>query len=94
MSKFDKNVELEAGSYIVTFNHSTFKTSIRRKDGKKIDTKSHKFKKDLEKIKNSKEYIANMNLMRVDSAKHDKEITEEEKEKLLEFTKHLLNQDK
>lgn len=93
MSMFDKNVEIEIGGYIVTFNHSTFKTSIRRKDGKKIDQNSDKFKKDLAIIKSSKEYIANMNLMRMESARHEKEITEKETERLLEFTKHLLNQD-
>lgn len=94
MRETDKNVEIEIDKYIVTFNHSTFKTSIRRKDGKKIDQNSEKFKKDLIKIKNSKEYTTNQYLMRLDCAKHDREKSEEEKRKLLEFTKSLLNQDK
>lgn len=93
MSNLDKTVEIEIDEYIVTFNHSTFKTSVRRKDGKKIEQKSEKFKRDLLRIKTSKEYIANQNLMRADSANRNIAITEKEKEDLLRFTRHLLDHD-
>ena len=93
MSNLDKTVEIEIDEYIVTFNHSTFKTSVRRKDGKKIEQKSEKFKRDLLRIKTSKEYIANQYLMRADSANRNIAITEKEKEDLLRFTRHLLDHD-
>lgn len=94
MKDLEKVIELEIGKYIVSFNLDTLKTSIRRKDGKKIDQNSEKFKKDLSIIKQSKAYIANMNIMRLESSRREKNVTKEEEDKLLEFTNYLLNQDR
>lgn len=93
MSKLDKKVQIEIDDYIVTFNHTTLKTSVRRKDGKKIDQKSDKFKKDLLKIKTTKEYITNQNLMRIKGGNRNIAVSEKEKADLLRFTKQLLHED-
>jgi len=94
MKIFDKIKEAQIEDYIVSFNYNTCKISVRRKDGKKIDQKSEKFKNDINRIKQSKEYIANMNMMRVSSVKYKEDVAQKESDKLLEFTKYLLNQDK
>lgn len=94
MKDLEKINQLEIGQYIVSFNLDTFKTSIRRKDGKKIDQNSEKFKKDLSIIKQSKAYIANMNIMRLENSRHEKNVTKQEEDKLFEFTNYLLNQDR
>lgn len=94
MKELEKINQLEIGQYIVSFNLDTFKTSIRRKDGKKIDQNSEKFKQDLSIIKQSKAYIANMNIMRLESSRHEKNVTKQEEDKLFEFTNYLLNQDR
>ena len=90
----EKISQLDIGKYIVSFNLDTGKISIRRKDGKKIDQNSEKFKKDLSIIKQSKEYIANMNIMRLEISRHEKNVSKQEEDKLFEFTNYLLNQDR
>ena len=92
MKHLEKINQLDIGKYIVSFNLYTGKISIRRKDGKKIDQNSEKFKKDLSIIKQSKEYIANMNIMRLEISRHEKNVSKQEEDKLFEFTNYLLNQ--
>ena len=92
MKDLEKISQLDIGKYIVSFNLDTGKISIRRKDGKKIDQNSEKFKKDLSIIKQSKEYIANMNIMRLEISRHEKNVSKQEEDKLFEFTNYLLNQ--
>ncbi len=94
MKDLEKISQLDIGKYIVSFNLDTGKISIRRKDGKKIDQNSEKFKKDLSIIKQSKEYIANMNIMRLEISRHEKNVSKQEEDKLFEFTNYLLNQDR
>lgn len=94
MKDLEKINQLDIGKYIVSFNLDTGKISIRRKDGKKIDQNSEKFKKDLSIIKQSKEYIANMNIMRLEISRHEKNVSKQEEDKLFEFTNYLLNQDR